>query len=98
MNFTQTPTRTQAEEQAREVLKLWDSFWKNAKTNGPQKVSCCVPRWHVKEGDIEILKKFLASAAKVGYTPLALFDSQISCVYDRPGAYVAREIVVLERK
>lgn len=96
-NFTKQPNRMQAEEQAHEVLEMWDSFLRNAKDKGPRKIACCLPRWHVLSGDIEIVKKFLASAAKVGYTPLALFDNKISCVYDRPGAYVAREIVVLEK-
>lgn len=97
-NFTKQPNRMQAEEQAHEVLEMWDSFLRNAKDEGPRKIACCLPRWHVLSGDIEIVKKFLASAAKVGYTPLALFDNKTSCVYARPGAYVAREIVVLEKK
>ena len=97
-NFTKQPNRMQAEEQAHEVLEMWDSFLRNAKDDGPRKIACCLPRWHVLSGDIEIAKKMLASAAKVGYTPLALFDNELTCVYDRPGAYVAREIVVLEKK
>ncbi len=97
-NFTKQPNRGQAEEQADFVLKLWENFWQNAKKNGPRKVACCLPRWHVLSGDLDIVQKFLASATKVGYTPLALFDEKISCTYDRPGAYVAREIIVLERR
>lgn len=96
-NFTKQPNRSEADEQSRAVLGMWDEFWKNAKKDGPRRVACCLPRWHVLSGDIDIVQKFLASAAKVGYTPLALFDNKISCVYERPGAYVAREIVVLEK-
>lgn len=97
-NFTKQPSRSEAEKQVIEVLKMWDSFWQNAKDGGPRRVACCVPLWHLLSGDLDILKKFLASAAKVGYTPLALFDKKTSVVYERPGAYVARQIVVLERK
>ena len=88
----------QAEEQAHDVLGMWDSFLRNAKDDGPRKIACCLPRWHVLSGDITIAKKMLASAAKVGYTPLALFDNEFTCVYDRPGAYVARQIVILEKQ
>jgi tRNA G10 N-methylase Trm11 len=97
-NFTKQPNRVQSEEQSREVLEMWEKFWENTKQAGPRRIACCLPRWHVLSGDIDIVKKFLASAAKVGYTPLALFDNKFSCVYDRPGAYVAREILVLERR
>lgn len=97
-NFITQPTRSQAEEQAREVRGLWERFLKNTREHGPRKITCCFPRWHTTSGDIDILKKLLALAAKVGYTPLALFDDNLSCVYDRPGAHVAREIVVLERR
>jgi len=96
-NFTRQPNRAQADEQAREVLSMWDKFLQNAKKDGPRKIACCLPRWHVLSGDIDIVQKFLASAAKVGYTPLALFDDKDSCVYGRPGAYVSREIVVLKK-
>ncbi len=96
-NFTKQPNRSEAEEQAREVLNMWAEFWRNAKTKGPRRVACCLPLWRVLSGDIDIVEKFLASAAKVGYTPLDLFDNKKSVVYQRPGAYVAREIVVLEK-
>ena len=97
-NFSKQPSRPQVEKQAHEVLQMWDSFWNNLRSGGPRRVACCIPHWHVLSGDVEILEKFLASAAKVGYTPLALFDKKTSVLYERPGAFVAREIVVLEKK
>ncbi len=97
-NFGKRPTRPQAEKQAFEVLKMWDSFWHNAKEHGPRCVAVCIPHWHLEDGDLDILEKFLALAAKVGYTPRALFDKKTSALYERPGAFVAREVVVLEKK
>ena len=97
-NYTKQPSRTQIEKQAFDVLKMWESFWQNTKEHGPRRVACCLPLWRLQSGDINIREKFLASAAKVGYTPRALFDKKTSVAYERPGAFVAREIVVLEKK
>jgi len=97
-NFSELPTGAQVEVQAREVLKMWQQFFTHCTTDGPRRVAMCLPQWHTRSGSVSILKKLLATAEGCGYTPLALFDGATSCVYERPAAFVAREIVVFEKK
>lgn len=97
-NFSELPTPQQADQQAREVLKMWDKFWENCRADGPRQIALCLPQWHTPSGNVSILEKMLASAEGCGYTPLALFDGEVSCVYERPDAFVAREIVIFKKK
>jgi tRNA G10 N-methylase Trm11 len=91
-------TNEKIEKSSTEILKIWGDVFSKLEKSERKKVVLCLPAWNFKGKSISISKKLFAKIAKNNYIPQALFQSENTFLYERPGAFVAREICVLERK
>ncbi len=100
MNFEseQEMSSEKIEKFSEEILKLWAEVFSKLEKTNIKKVVLCLPAWNFKGGSISISKKLFAKIAKNNYISQALFQDENTFLYERPGAFVAREICVLERK
>lgn len=97
-NFTERPTLMAIQEQERMIFGLWKKIFEVLENSTIRRVCFCLPAWFVGGTKHSFSKKLFANLAKSSYTPLALFGGQKSYVYARKGAYVGREICVVERQ
>ena len=100
-NFHRRPTDTQIRKNAATVLMVWEKFFRNLNKQNPDQIKTlafCLPYWQAGQQNVSIAKKLFAKISAFGYHPRALFGGNTTYVYSRPGAFVAREICVVERK
>ncbi len=86
------------EKASAEILKVWGDIFAKLEKTKIKKVVLCLPAWNFQGRSISIAKKLFAKTIKNNYIPRALFGTENTFLYERPGAFVAREICVLERK
>ncbi len=96
-NFTHKPTKEEIQRNSQLVIDMWSDVFKNMKKSGPRRIALCIPAWQYERRYISFHEKIFAKISKHGYTPLALFGGKPTFLYAREGAFVAREICVLER-
>ena len=96
-NFTNRPTKEEILRNSYLVIDMWNDVFQNMKGNGPRKIALCLPAWLYEKQYVSFHEKIFAKISKTGYTPLALFGDKKTFLYAREGAFVAREICVLEK-
>lgn len=99
-NFISTPSKSQIDNSRRVVEKMWKDFFINLSKNAGKNVDrvvFCLPCWQFGSSRISISEKIFANILEFGYAPPALFDKKKTYIYARPGAFVAREICVVDR-
>ena len=97
-NFENDPKLNEIEQNSREILDIWSSFFQNIAPSNIRVVSFCLPAWRKGGNWISIAEKLFAKLEKTSYTPLALFGKHKTYLYHRPGAFVAREICIVRKK
>ncbi|NJP04093.1 hypothetical protein HC823_02470 [Candidatus Gracilibacteria bacterium] len=96
-NFTHRPTKEEIQRNSQLVIDMWNDVFNNMKKSGPRRIALCIPAWQYERRYISFHEKIFAKISHLGYTPLALFGDKETFLYAREGAFVAREICVLER-
>lgn len=97
-NFEREPSRARVEENANEVLSLWEKFFALLENSDIRVVSFCLPAWKINGRAVSLSEKLFAKLGKSSYIPRVLFGEQKTFLYSRPDAFVAREICVVEKK
>jgi len=98
-NFEKRPDLAKIEDNAQKILDLWTKILRKIHAGGKiDKVAFCLPCWNFRGKKISIAKKLFVKVAKNFYTPKALFGNQQTFVYERTGAFVGREICILQKK
>jgi len=86
------------DESSSQILRIWGDIFAKLEETKIKTAVLCLPAWNFQGRSISISKKLFAKIIKNNYIPRALFGGQNTFLYERPGAFVAREICVLERK
>ena len=96
-NFERRPSRATIDKNAKKILLLWESIFEKIKNSKIKKFVFCLPCWNFHDQKISISKKLFAKISKNSYISRALFNKQKTFVYERDGAFVGREICVVEK-
>lgn len=96
-NFTKKPHQNVIEDNAHQVMDLWKQIFTKLKDSKIRKVAFCLPAWNLGQRKISISQKLAAFARDNGYTQQKIFQGKPTTYYERDGAYVAREICVMEK-
>jgi tRNA G10 N-methylase Trm11 len=97
-NFETTPATEEIEKNATAVLKLWESIFTHLENSPIKRICFCLPAWNHRRKKISIAEKLFAKIAKTAYIPQALCNGQKTFYYQRPDAFVAREVCVVEKQ
>lgn len=103
-NFTKRATPDEIRQNSHTILTMWEKFFRNLSRSGAdvRRISFCLPAW-LQRGyrDVEYLsiaQKLFAKIEPLGYIASALNKEKKTFLYYRPGAFVAREICVVEKQ
>jgi len=96
-NFTNKPSKDEVQKNAGAVYDLWRRVLKHVATNKVERLALCLPAWNHGGRKTSLSSKIISFAADLGYTPEAFADGANTQFYEREGAYVAREVLVLQK-
>jgi tRNA G10 N-methylase Trm11 len=103
-NFIKRPTADEIHQNSHIVLMMWEKFFKSLAqaSQKPTVIALCLPAWAERGYRgiryVSIAQKLFAKISPLGYSATALSKEQKTYLYHRPGAFVAREICVLEQR
>lgn len=97
-NFTSKPSKDEVQKNAGAVYDLWRQVLRHTSENQVQQLALCLPAWNHAGRKTSISSKLINFAVTLGYEPVVFQDESNTQFYEREGAYVAREVVVLKQR
>jgi len=98
--FTAQPNDSEIDRQQHEIDELLQKFLKNIgdQIKPNTRISLAVPAWRMKNGRFKQLST-LDNLLKLGYNPIVLKHVRPQeLIYYRPGQFVARRLVIMEKQ
>ncbi|HEY5714641.1 MAG TPA: DNA methyltransferase [Candidatus Gracilibacteria bacterium] len=95
-NFVQTPRKGEIDNNAEQILELWRKLLPKISESKVHSLVFCLPAWSQRGKLVSIFQKLLPTIHHTPYT-IRPFESGETFFYQRPDAFVAREIVVLKK-
>ncbi len=81
----------------KKILDLWVLALKHFSASNIHTIVCCLPAWLKHKKVISIAEDLFRKTKSNPYKPQPIFNGKKSILYNRPGAFVAREIVVFKK-
>lgn len=97
-NFEKRPSRKDIDENVRLVSEMWSKVFANLAVHPIQRMAFCLPAWNFQREKISIFSLLKPEIEKAGFMVKPLSERAETIYYEREKAFVAREIVLIERK
>ncbi len=96
-NFTHAPDQGLIDKNSQLVMDMWKDIFGKLESSNVRRLAFCLPAWNFGLRKISISQQLFNSIKGSSYKPIHTFGGNFTTFYEREGAYVAREVCVVER-
>ncbi len=97
--FARFATESEIALEKEKIMAIWGRVFGQISRAGVKKAVICIPAWRQRTGGFsQFDEKILALAKNFGYISDRVFGGEVSTLYARPEAFVARQVLVLNQK